>query len=144
MKHRSFVLNTLLTGTLTVSLAVAMLLQICIPGIVLPAANIPNLVLLSLIVVLTEHFLAPDSERHYWLVALLAALSFLVLPWASGLVSGMALVKLAIGGAAVFTAVSWLFASMCERMASGCHSTPAALVSALGIFLASQAFAGIF
>lgn len=144
MKQRSFFLNTLLAGALTVCLAIAMLARIYIPGIILPAMNIPNLVLLSLAVVLAEHFLTPGSKRCYWLVAVLAGLSFLVLPWASGLVGGVALVKLTVGGAVVFTAVTWLFTSMCERMASGCHSAIAAVVSALGIFLASQAFTGIF
>lgn len=143
MKKSSFFLNTLLAGALTVYLAIAMLVKIYIPGIILPAVNIPNLVLLSLAVVLMEHFLTPDSKRRYWLVAVLAGLSFLALPWASGLVSGMALVKLTIVGAAVFTAVTWLFTSMCQRMASGCHSAMAAVVSALGVYLASQAFAGI-
>ncbi len=136
-------LNLLLAIALTISLLVVLAVQAFQPAAVLPKLSIPNLVLLSLVVLLCEHFIAPDQTRRWGAIALYSALTFLLLPLASSLASGMVLLKLTIGGCAVFTATTWLFTSMTRRIASGDNSRIAALVSALGIFLASQAFTGI-
>lgn len=51
--------------------------------------------------------------------------------------------KLALVGGIVFTAVTWLFSSMVNRLASGAQAKAAPLLSALGLYLAVQCFAGI-
>lgn len=51
--------------------------------------------------------------------------------------------KLALVGGIVFTAVTWLFSSMVNRLASGAQAKAAPILSALGLYLAVQCFAGI-
>ena len=144
MKNKTYLLNTLLAALVAAGLLIALLVKTFQPAAILPALNIPNLTLLSLAALLLDRFLAPNAPRCYICIPVFALLTFGLLPWASGLVTGLALVKLAVGGCAVFTAVTWLFSSMTDRMAS-CHdSKAAAIASALGLYLASQAFAGIF
>lgn len=143
MKNKTYLLNMILAGLTTLGLLGAVLVRTFIPAAILPALSIPKLVLISLAALLLEWFLAHGGKHSYPSVAVLSLVSFLVLPWASGLLDGAALIKLAAGGCVVFTAVTWLFDSMAERITSGHESPMAAVISALGIFLASQAFSGI-
>lgn len=140
---KRYLLNTILAIFTAFALLIAMLVRTFSPSAVLPDANIPNLVLFSLLVLLAEHILAPRAERRMMAVVPLSLLTFLLLPIASGMVGGMSAVKLAISGCVVFTVVTWLFTSMTDRISTGHNTRTAAIVSALGIFLASQAFSGI-
>lgn len=144
MKNKTYLLNTLLAAVVALGLLIAVLVRTFQPAAILPEMSIPNLTLISLAALLLDRFIAPGSPRCYICIPVFSLLTFLILPWASGLVAGWELVKLAIGGCAVFTAVTWLFSSMTDRMASGHNSRMAAIVSALGIYLAVQAFGGIF
>lgn len=143
MRTNKYLLNIILSGLLTLGMLLALVARIFVSAIILPKIGIPNLVLLSLVALLLDHFLTKGSARCYPGVAALALLSFLVLPWAAGFAGGLALVKLSVVGCVVFTAVTWLFDSMISRLASGYNTKTAAVVSALGIYLASQAFAGM-
>jgi len=55
----------------------------------------------------------------------------------------MGIPPLALTGAVVFTATTWLFSSMTERLSTGPKARAAVLVGAFGIYLAGQCFAGI-
>ena len=49
-----------------------------------------------------------------------------------------------IKGAVVFTATTWLFSSMQERISTGPQAKFAPVMSAVGLYLASQCFMGMF
>jgi hypothetical protein len=51
--------------------------------------------------------------------------------------------KLGLIGACVFTVTTWLFTSMMDRISSGPKAKAAPIVSALGLWLAVQAFTAI-
>lgn len=144
MKNKSYLLNTLLAGIVAVGLLIAVLVRTFQPAAILPQLSIPNLTLISLAALLLDHFIAPNAPRCSICIPVFSLLTFLLLPWAAGLAAGMALLKLAVGGTIVFTAVTWLFSAMVDRMSSGFNSRLAAIVSALGLYLAVQAFGGIF
>ncbi len=143
MKNNKFLLNTLLTGALFVILTIAMVIRVMQPAAVLPHLNIPNMALISLIVLLTEYYIAPNSGRCYVCIFLLSAVAFALLPLMAGFACVHTFWKLALIGGVVFTAVTWLFTSVTDRMASGPKAKCAAFVSALGLYLAFQCFAGI-
>lgn len=143
MKNKTYLLNTLLAIVVTVGLLAALLVKVFQPAAVLPVLNIPNLTAISLAALLLDHFLAPGAKRCYVCVPVFSAITFGLLPWAVGFVAGTEVWKYALGGAVVFTAVTWLFSSMTDRMSTGHNSHAAAIVSALGLYLAVQAFAGI-
>lgn len=143
MKNKTYLLNTLLAVVVAVGLLAALLVKVFQPAAVLPVLNIPNLTAISLAALLLDHFIAPGAKRCYICIPVFSAITFGLLPWAVGFVAGEDVWKFALSGAVVFTAAVWLFTSMTDRMSTGHDSKAAAVVSALGLYLATQAFAGI-
>ena len=143
MKNNKYMLNTLLAVVVLLAAATIMVLRLIQPAVILPKVNIPNLVLLSLVALLADHYLAPKASRCYICIPLLAAVTFGLLPFAAGIIVTAEIWKVALVGAVVFTATTWLFTSMAERLASGPKAHAAALMSAFGLYLAAQCFAGM-
>ena len=143
MKDRSYLLNTLLAAVLGAALLIATFVRAFAPAIIIPQLNLPNMVLICLLVQLLEHYLAPDAKRCYVCIPLLSVLTFGLLPWVAGFLGTEEIWKTALCGAAVFTAVTWLFTSLRERIASGPAAKGAAIISAMGMYLAAQCLTGI-
>ena len=143
MNNKTYLLNTILAIMVAAGLLAGLLVKVFQPAAVLPVLNIPNLTAISLAALLLDHFLAPGAKRCYICIPLFSAITFGLLPWAVGFVAGEQVWVYALAGGVVFTVVTWLFSSMMDRMASGHNSAMAAVVSALGLYLAVQAFAGI-
>jgi hypothetical protein len=143
MKEKTYVLPVILALVLTLAMLAVVLLQTFAPAVILPVMNIPNLAGLSLIVLLLEHYLAPKAGRCYICVALFSLLSFGVLPLAAGFVAGAQVWKSAFVGCGLFTLVTWLFDSIVDRLSTGNKAKLAPLISAFGLYLAFQGFAGI-
>ena len=142
MKNQYF-LNCLLAGMLGIVLLAMIAVRAFFPVMILPKCNVPNLVLISLITLVLEWYLAPGSRRNYPVLALLAAATFALLPWAAGFAAPVNTLKLALAGGMGFTAVTWLFDSMTDRIGSGPAAKAAPLVSAVGLYLASQVLMGL-
>ena len=143
MKNKTYLLNTLLAAVLGCALLIAVLVRTFFPIIIIPRLNIPNMVLLSLAVLLLDHYLAPNAKRCYICIPVFSAVTFGLLPWAACFVGAVAAVKLAVAGGVVFTVTTWLFSSIQERLSSGPDCKAAPVVSAVGLYLAAQCFAGI-
>lgn len=143
MKKQTYLLNTLLAAILGIVLLAAVLVRTFIPIVIIPPLDIPNMVLLSLAALLADHYLAPNAPRCYICIPLLSALTFGLLPWAACFVGLAAAAKLAVVGGAVFTAATWLFTSILDRISSGPARKAAPMVSALCLYLAFQGFAGL-
>ena len=143
MKNNKYVLNTVLATVVGSVLAVCVLLRTFIPAIVLPRLSIPNMVLLSLIALLLDHGFAKGAKRCWICIPIFGLLTFGGLPYAASFVGLCEAVKLAAVGCVVFTVTTWLFTSIQNRLASGSGAKIAPVLSALGLYLASQCFAGI-
>ena len=139
-----YMLNTLLAAVLGVALFVAVLVRTFSPIIIMPRPNIPNLVLISLFTLLLDHYLTPGAKRCWLSVALLSALAFGLLPFAACFVNGADAAGLALMGSIVFTVTTWLFTTVQEHLSSGPNCKAAPVVSAFGLYLASQCFMGMF
>lgn len=143
MKNTRYFLNTLLSIILFAVLTAAMVVRIILPAAVLPPLNIPNMVLLSLIVLYVEHLIAPNNPRCYICIPLFAIASFAVLPLFAGFACQHTFWKIGLVGGVVFTLTTFLFTSVTQRMQTGPKVRGALLFTCLGIFLAAQCFAGI-
>ena len=143
MKDKTYILNTILTVVLGVAALSAALVRAFAPIVIIPALNVPNMVLVSLAALLLDHYLAPNAKRCYICIPVLGALSFGLIPWAAAFVSGMEAVKLAVVGGVVFTAITWLYSSIQDRLSTGPAAKAAPFMSALGLWLAAQAMVGI-
>ena len=143
MKNKTYTLNTVLTAVLTAVLAAMVVLRTFAPQIILPMFDIPTLTAISLAALVLDHYLAKGAKRCWICIPLFAALSFGILPWAAGMVAVKYLLGLALTGAVVFTVCTFVFTSIQDRLSSGPAAKLAPIMSAFGIWLAVQAFAGI-
>ena len=144
MKKTTYTLNTLLAAVLGAVLLAAVLVRTFLPRMILPQLDLPNMVLISLIALVLDHYLAPGAERCYICIPVFSAITFGLLPFAACFVGAGEALKLAILGGAVFTATTWIFSSMADRISTGPTAKAAPIVSALGLYLAVQVFMGMF
>ena len=144
MKNKTYILNTFLCAVLALTLLAAIFVRTFAPNIILPQLNIPNLVLVCLAALLLDHYLAPGAKRCYICIPVCSAITVGLLPWAAAFVNGMQALTLALAGGITFTATTWLFTSIQDRLSSGPQTKLAPILSALGLYLASQCLTGIF
>ena len=84
MKNNKYFFNTLLTAALFAVLAVFMVIRLIQPAAVLPPLNIPNMVLVCLVALLIEYYVAPGNPRCYICIPVMSALTFGILPLMAG------------------------------------------------------------
>lgn len=143
MKRKSLLGNTLLTAVVGVFCLAAVLLHAFAPAVILPRLDLPMLVLLSLIALTGERYLAPNQDRPWILAILLGGAAFALLPWCAGLAEGKTVWKLFLAGAAVYGVGAFLYDSMSQRLATTQVGRLAPAVSAFILFLACQSLAGL-
>ncbi len=143
MKNKTYTLSTVLIAVLTAVLAVMAVLRAFSPQIILPIFDIPTVTAISLVALVLDHYLAKGAKRCWICIPIFAALSFGILPFAAGMVALSNVLGLALTGAAIFTVCTFVFTSVQDRLSSGPAARLAPIMSALGIWLAVQAFAGI-
>lgn len=143
MKNKTYLLNTFLAAVLGIYLLVCLFVRAFFPAVILPKANIPNLVLLSLVALVLDHYLAPDAKRCYICIPVFSALTFGLLPFAASFAGGMEALKLALVGGVVFTVTTWLFTTIQERLSTGPAAKASAFFSAVSLYMAAQCFMGM-
>ena len=143
MKNKTYFLSSMLAVVLGIALVPAVIIRTVSPAVIIPDLDIPNMVLLSLAALLLDHYLARGAKRCYICIPLFAAVCFGLLPYAAAFTTPMESLKLALVGACVFTVTTWVFTSMMDRISSGPNAKAAPIVSALGLWLAVQAFTAI-
>ena len=143
MKNKTYTLNTLLAAVLSVALLVCVLVRTLAPRMILPQLDIPNMVLISLAALVLDHYIAPGAKRCYICIPLFAAVTFGLLPFAACFVGLWEALKLALAGGIVFTVVTLLYSTIQDRLSSGPAAKAAPILSAVGLYLAFQAFAGM-
>ena len=143
MKNRNYTSNVALSVVLGVFLLICVLIRTFNPMAVLPKLDVPMAVALSLAALLAAHYLAKAKEACDIISLVLAALTFGVLPYVSGFATVTEALKLALVGGVTFFVAAWLFDEMMERLSSGPAAKAAPVLSALGLYLAAQCFAGM-
>lgn len=143
MKEKTYLLNIFLAAVVGLALLACMVVKAFLPAVSLPGLDLPMLTALSLIALLAEHYLAPGAKRVWVSTVLLAGVTFGLLPVAAGLAGADRAGLLALAGGAVFGIAAWLFDQAAQRIGSGPAAKAAPVLTAFGLFLASQCFAGI-
>ena len=144
MNEKKYALNTLLAGVVGLFCLGTVVTRTFFPIVILPEANIPNLVLISLVALVLDHYLAPDAPRCYICIPVFAAITFGLFSFLSAYATLGEAVKLAIAGGIVFTATTWVFTAIQERLSSGPAAKASAFFSAVSLYMAAQCFVGIF
>ena len=143
MKNNKYFLNTLLVGVLFAVMVVFMVLRTVQPPVILLPLNIPIMVLISLITLVMEYYLAPGNDRCYVCIPVLGGLTFGLLPLMAGFACQHTFWKIGLVGGIAFALTTWLFTAMTDRLSTGPKAKFAPIAGALCIFLAAQSFAGI-
>lgn len=143
MKNNKYVLSAALAVVLGVVMLVQIINRALIPGAVFPELNITNMVLVSVIALILDHYIAGKTDRCYVCVPLFAALSFGLLPFVAGVATVGEAVKIGIAGAVVFTVTTLLYTSIQDRLSTGPAAKAAPILSGFGLYLAFQCFAGM-
>ena len=143
MKKNQYFLNAVLAIVVFVACATALLVRVWLPAAVIPVLNIPNMVLLSVVALLLEHFIAPMNQRCYICIPLFSAITFGILPLMAGFACQHDFWKYGLVGGVVFTATTFLFTSLVDRLLTGPKAKAALVVCSLGFYLAAQCFTGI-
>ena len=143
MKNKTYFLSSMLAIVFGVALVTCVIIRTVSPAVIIPDLDIPNMVLLSLAALLLDHYLARGAKRSYICIPVFSAICFGLLPYAAAFTAPLESLKLAVVGGCVFTVTTWLFTSMMDRISSGPKAKAAPIVSALGLWLAVQAFTAI-
>ena len=144
MKNKTDTLNTILAALLGAVLLIAVFVRTFAPRMILPELDIPNMALISLVALVLDHYLAPNAKRCYVCIPVFSAITFGLLPFAACFVGGETALHLGIAGGVTFTAMTWLFSSVQDRLSTGPAAKAAPIVSAFGLYLAVQALMGMF
>jgi hypothetical protein len=143
MKNKTYFLSSMLAVVLGIVLVTCVIIRTVSPAVIIPDLDIPNMVLLSLAALLLDHYLARGAKRCYICIPVFSAICFGLLPYAAAFTTPVQSLKLGLIGACVFTVTTWLFTSMMDRISSGPKAKAAPIVSALGLWLAVQAFTAV-
>ena len=143
MKDKKYTLSTVLIAVMTVILLTMVILRAVNPNLILPVFDIPTVTGISLIALVLDHYLAPGAKRCWVCIPVFAALTFGVLPVAALLVDVSSALDLMVSGAVIFTLTAFVFTDLQDRLSTGPAAKLAPVMSALGIWLAVQAFAGM-
>lgn len=143
MKKQSGILNLLLAAVVGVVMVVYMVCRTIQPAVVLPVLNIPMLLTLSTLALILKACIAPQTEYCWILAAVLAAVTFALLPWAAGEADAREALMLGLWGGVAFAIAERIFASLGERVASGRGGKLAMAATGICLILAGQCFAGI-
>ena len=143
MRNSKYFLNTVLTVLIGIGLASAILMRTFAPVVILPKMSIPALVLISVIALVTDHYVSQKAQRCYICVSVFSAFSFGILPLIAGFITPVGALIYFFGGAVVFTLSTWLFDLMTDRLSSGPAAKFAPVLSGFGLYLASQCFMNI-
>ena len=143
MKNKTYTLNTILAALFGAVLLVCVFVRTFAPRIILPELDIPNLVLISLVALVLDHYLAPEADRCYICIPVFSAITFGLLPYAAAFVTGSEALELALFGGLVFTLMTWLFSSIQDRLSTGPAAKAAPVMSAFGLYLAVQGLMGM-
>ena len=75
MKKNTYNLNALLAIVLGAVLLIAVLIRTFAPRIIMAELDIPNMVLISLVALVLDHYLAPDAKRCYICIPVFSAIT---------------------------------------------------------------------
>ena len=141
MEKKSFVLNILLAAVLGAGLLLGMLWRAFQPNVVLADLELPAIAALILIALVIEYLFKGTQKRAWAVQILLAAITFAVIPFAAGYAG--AGIGLILCGTAMFTALTFIFDSVAERVNVTCDCKCAMIPTAFVMYLACQCLMGM-
>ncbi len=129
-----------LTGT---ALLAVLVTNAFFPHIILPKPNASALIILCLVSLVIDCYIARDRRHDFRFIPVYGALIFGLFPMAAFVASPLDSLKLAVLGAVILTITTYVFDSVIERLSSGPASKAAPIISAFVLYLSAQCLIGI-
>ena len=134
-------LSLILVVTLFISLLTLVLIRTFAPFVILPKFDVSNIAILSLIALVINHYLN-DEDINFYSIGF-AFVAFGILPFASGFVSLVDALLLALKGGITFTVLMFIFSSIQDRLTINGKKWFTPLITAFMLFLVVQFLIGI-
>ncbi len=144
MSKKCDLLGIILASVTGVAALTAMLIRAFAPAIIIPKLDVLAVLLLSLVTLVLDYYISKERCRKYPLVVLYSFLIFGLFPWLACFSTPITALKTAALGAVIFTAATFVFDSITDRLSSGSATRLAPIASAFGIYLAAQCLMGFF
>lgn len=141
LKKNTMILNVLLSIVLGAGLLTGMIWRAIQPNVVLPKLDLTAMAALILTALLLEYLLTGSKKRAWGLQTVLAAVTFLILPWAASL--NGAGIKTALCGTVLFVILTRMFDWTTERTELMGNGKAAVTAAAFGLYLACQCLMGM-
>lgn len=129
---------------ITIASLVALVSNSFFPDIMFPSISIPMLVLFAALAQMLAFYLRIDDEGCPFLSAMFASIATVTLPLLARVEFKHSIWIMFIVSYAVYVAVDFIYSSIADRMKSGPKAILAPAVNCLLLFLASEAFMGLF
>ena len=144
MRKNPYLINILLAGILAAVSLGFLIARLVLPMVVLPAWNLPNLIILCVLALVADAYLAEGDQGCWAVKAVLAGITIALLPVAAGLVQASEIWTLLIAGILVFLGCERMFHSILDRLSSGPAGKLAPVSAGLTMCLMGQIFCAIF
>ena len=146
MKSVTYKHNTVLAAVVGLACLVCVLMRAFAPVTAqLPVVDIPNLAALSIAALVVDGYI--DGKKRgalCWLyTAVLAVLTFWLLPWAAGLTSAGEALRVGVIGGALFTLLALAYVSIREKLNSGSGNILSPVCVGFVLYLACQGFMSV-
>lgn len=144
MKKNPYFINIILGIVTALVCLTGVITRSFFPDVVLPRVDVPVMTAISALSCAIAYYVIGGSREDKIGSALLAGLTFSVLPFCAGLTFGNSVWKLFVAGTVVFFVTDLCYESIGKRMDTGVFSKLAPLANGLILFFASQCFQGVF
>ena len=143
MRKNEYLVNILLGAVMAVVMLWCMVAKLIWPVAVMPARNIPNLMIACTIALVLAQYLNPGAAYNWLCAAFLAGLTLGLFPFVAGVAEVEEIWKLVLVGGLVFLGCERMFHSVMDRLSSGPAGKLAPLSVGLVMVVMSQIFAGM-
>ncbi len=143
MKNKHLFIGFMLAVVTGVALLAILVTNAFFPHIILPKLSAGNIILICLVAIVLDFYISGGKRHDLRFIPIYGALIFGVFPMAAFVASPLEALKLGIMGAIIFTAFTYIFDTITDRLSSAPAAKAAPLLSALGLYLAAQCIIGI-
>ena len=143
MRKNDYLVNILLGAVISLVMVGTLIVRVIWPVAIVPARNIPNLIIGSVAALVLAQYLNPKAEYNWFCAALLAGVTIGLIPFVAGVADVEEIWKLVLVGALVFLGCERMFHSAMDRLVSGPSGKLAPLSVGLVMCFLGQIFAGM-
>ena len=143
MKKNDYLVNILLAVVMTAVMLVCVIARAFAPATILPARNLPNLMIACVLALVAAQYLNPGARYNWFAAGILGGVTLGLFPFVAGVAEIEEIWLLVLMGTLVFMGTERIFHSAMDRLASGPAGKLAPLSVGIVLCMVSQIFAAM-